>query len=149
MQRSGHHPGQQQQQQGPSEVEPLHEQLLLAVGVPPEELKLAAGLTAKHADRYSTKNAPGILRALTNALSADVDSIAAATEAAAATARAGAQVESGSSSSYDQQHATVAAVGGCDRLLAPTVVGALLELLLLTCAPPLGGRRSGSRRDAI
>jgi hypothetical protein len=136
-QRNGSHPGQQQQQQqqGACEVEPLHEQLLLAVGLPSDELKLAAGVTVKHADRYSTKSAGGVVRALTNALSADAGSLAAATLEAAATTRAAVveQLTSGSSD-YEKQHVIVAAVSGCDRLLAAPAVGALLELLLLTCS---------------
>jgi hypothetical protein len=141
---------QQQQQQGASEVEPWHEQLLLAVGVPLDELKLAAGVTVKHADRYSTNSADGVVRALTNALSADAASLAAAALEAAATTRAAVveQLTSGSSD-YDKQHGIVGAVGGGDRLLAAPVVGALLELLLLTCSSPLSRGRSRQQTGTV
>jgi hypothetical protein len=151
LQRSGYHPEQQQQHYcsssssssssrvGVSALEPWHEQLLLAVGVPPGELKLAADVTVKHADRYSTTSAACALRALTSVVGAEVESVGAATTeaeaAAAAVAAGGAELGSGSSD-HAEQHTTVAAVGGCDRLLAPAVVSALLELLLLTCTSP-------------
>jgi hypothetical protein len=48
---------QQQQQQGCSQVAPWHEQLLLSVGVPAGELKLAASLTVRHAEQYSLNSA--------------------------------------------------------------------------------------------